>query len=707
MGQMATKQRVRVTMVAILSLVAALLPFAPPAAANHGRATLNVRPESASRPLDATHTFIAELDQLVTVEQGSVNIDFENQSGVNDEDGTTFDSPDLTCTIAARERSCSVTYTGTVTGRDLWRVWIDHDGRDATVEADRTENRNEDRDAGDGGTVCNGADPSGEPDCTDVVEVLWGTGALDCDDAEGPDTERNTNPSGGGAVSNEVYTCTLTDATSRPDAGKVIRAEVLNGINDPDLSDGASYDSPDYRCTTDDGTQGTTAGGCTITVTQNETEAGTAQICFWAGLVEDGALICSDETTEESQEADGSDVGNDLGDAVEKTWDERGAAGGGLDAEPESETSGFGTHEITATIYDQFGAPFNGDSTVYFEFFRGSPSDTDRNSPATPDLTCTTTNDSTCIATYSQIVTGGTDLVCVWTNTPPLMSGTNNNGTCDGEGLTDADDAPGAADAPDAGGDDVDVVQRIWQNPTDATRVECLPETQTARRNTSPGITCTATDAAGVPVAGAEIDAEAVGVNDPDAADAPTPPDFSCVTNVQGTCTFQHGPRGVGTTDVQGSTLYRAWIDADNDNATSEADAGEGANETTVPGEAEPDDTDVVSITWSAIRCDLAGTSGPDRLVGNKTGQVICGLGGNDRILAGGGADRIFGDRGDDFIDGQGDNDSIEGGPGNDTLRGSDGRDSLKGGPGRDSLFGGKGRDRCSGGPGRDRLSSC
>ena len=707
MRSMTRRHRVRGILLAVTALVVSLLPLAPPAAANHGRFTLNVRPESVSRPLDASHTLTAELDGLVTVEQGSVNIDFENQSGVNDVDGTTFDSPDLTCTVAARERSCTVTYTGTVTGRDLWRAWIDHDGRDATVEADRTENRNEERDAGDGGTVCNGAGAGGEPDCTDVVEVLWGTGALDCDDAEGPDGERQTNPSGGGAVSNEVYTCTLTDATSRPDAGRVIRAEVLNGINDPDLTDGPSYDTPDYRCTTGDGTQGTTAGACTITVTQNETEAGTAEICFWAATVEDGASLCADETTDESQEADGSDVGNDLADAVEKTWEERNAVGGGIDAEPESAKSGFDFHEITVSVYDQFGQPFNGNTEIRGEFFAGSPSDEDGTTPATHDLSCTTVNDSTCTFRYPQLSVPGTDLICFWTAEAPVMLGTNNSGTCNGEGLVDADDADGSADAPVPGDDDIDVVQKIWQNPTSATTLECSPETQRARRNTSPGITCTATDAAGVPVVGAEIDAEAVGVNDPDGDDAPTPPDFSCVTGAGGTCTFQHGPQGVGTTDLQGQTVYRAWIDADNDNATTEADEAEGASEASLPGGAEPDDTDVVSVTWTAIRCDITGTSGPDRLVGNKNGQVICGLGGNDRIMAGGGADRVFGDRGNDIVDGHGGNDTIEGGPGNDTLRGSDGNDSLKGGPGRDSLYGDKGRDRCSGGPGRDRTFSC
>ncbi|MDP9068643.1 MAG: hypothetical protein M3N53_09930 [Actinomycetota bacterium] len=694
--------------IGLLSGIALLMPFAPPAVANHGQATLNVRPESASRPLESSHTMTAVLSQPATVERGAINVDFENTGGVNDADGTTFDSPDLTCSIAAGETSCSVTYTGTNTGRDLWTAWIDHDGRDTTVEADRAEGRNEDRDPGTGGSNCNGAAAGGgEPDCTDVVEVLWGTGALDCDDAEGPDTERNTNPSGGGNVSNEVYTCTLTNALSRPDTDVVVKAEVLNGINDPDAEDGVSFGSPDYTCTTGDGTQGSTAGACTITVTQNETETGTASICFWTGTAADAEILCADELVEENQEPEGADAGNDLADSVEKTWAERSAVGGGLDAEPEDAKSGFGTHQVTANIYDQFGAPLNENTTVSFEFFRGSPSDTDGNSPESPDLTCTTVNDSTCVASYTQSTVPGTDLICVWTNDAPAMTGTNNNGTCDGEAVVDADDAAGSPDAPDVAGDDVDVVQKIWQNPTNAAVLDCSPETQNARRNTSPTITCTATDASGTAVAGAEIDAEATGVNDPDAADAPAPPDFSCVTDVQGRCSFSHGPRGVGTSDVQGLTTYRAWIDADNDNATTEADMTEGQNEVSVPGGAEGDDTDVVTITWSALRCDIAGTPGADRLVGNRNAQVICGLGGNDTILAGSGNDRVLGDGGNDVITGHGGNDLLEGGSGNDKIAGKDGRDVLKGNSGRDILYGGDGRDRCSGGPGRDKVSGC
>lgn len=680
----------------ILTVVVAL-----PAAANHGRRTLQVRPESASLELGATHTLIAEVSREVTVSSGTVNIDFENENGPNDTDGRSFTSPDLTCSIPAGEIMCTVSYTGTIAGRDVWTAWIDHDGRDGTVEADRAELRNEVNGPGNGGTNCGGIADDGEPDCTDVVEVLWGSGRLDCDDAGLPDTERNTNPAGGGAVSNEDYSCTLTTVTGNPDAGATIKAEVINGINDPDATDGASYDSPDYTCTTGD------AGGCVITVTQNEAEAGTAQVCFWVGTAAEGAILCSDESVDENQESDGSDAGNDLSDTVEKTWEVRVASG--VDAEPETATTGFGTHEITATVYDQFGAVFNDPTTVSFEFFRGSPSDTDRTSPWTPDLACTTVN-STCSVTYTQSETPGTDLICVWVGDRPKtehLTANNNNGLCDGEGLVDEDDEPGNFDRPEPGADNVDVVQKIWQNPTSAVALDCTPEDQSARRNTSPQISCRATDSAGAAVAGAEIDVEASGANDPDEANAPSPPDFSCVTNVTGTCSVSHGPRGEGLSEQQGTTVYRAWIDADNDNATVEADLTEGLNETTTPGGAEPDATDVVQIAWTSLYCDIAGTEGPDRLVGTSRGETICGLGGRDRILAGGGNDRVLGDAGNDEITGNKGGDRLEGGSGADRIGGSRGHDNLKGNGGHDRLDGSRGSDRCRGGAGNDKLFSC
>ncbi|MDQ4094698.1 MAG: hypothetical protein M3174_00610, partial [Actinomycetota bacterium] len=692
----------------LMAIAAVLLPLAPPAVANHGGRTLRVTPESVARTLGGTHTLTATLSRAANVTSGTINIDFENESGVNDIDGTSLQSPDLTCSIPAGSTSCTVTYTGSNAGRDQWRVWIDHDGRDADPEADTAEGRNETAQPGVVTDRCVNSGTTTEPDCTDVVEVLWGTGGLDCDDAGAPDTERNTNPSGGGTVSNEVYTCTLTNAAGAPVEEATIRAEVENDVNDPDATDGASHNSPDYTCETGTGQGQSTAGVCRITVTQNENETGTADICFWSGTVAEGATLCADEAVEEAQETDQSDSANDFADRVQKTWEVRSAATGGLDAEPETARSALGVqHEIVATIYDQFGAPFNANTVVSVEFFEGSPSDTDGNTPESPDATCTTTNASTCTITYTQVSIPGTDLMCVWTNAAPEMAGTNNNGTCDGEGLADADDTAGAGDPSEPRNDDVDVVQKIWQQPTNAVRVDCEPESSKARRNTTATITCTATDAAGVPVVGAELDAEAIGANDPDAGDAGAAPDLSCVTGTQGTCSFSHGPRGVGTSDVEGTTFYRVWIDADNDNATVEADVVEGRDEATQPGNTETDNTDVVAVTWTGIRCDLVGTARADRLVGTAADETICGFDGNDRIIGGGGNDRILGDDGKDDIEGNKGADRIEGLGGHDTIRGSKGHDWLRGGPGSDRLYGGEGRDSCGGGTGDDSVSGC
>lgn len=206
-----------------------------------------------------------------------------------------------------------------------------------------------------------------------------------------------------------------------------------------------------------------------------------------------------------------------------------------------------------------------------------------------------------------------------------------------------------------------------------AARIECSPETSTGRRGTVHRVSCAALTSSGTPVTGAQIDVEANGVNDPDGGYSPTSPDFSCTTSAaqEGTCTIVHGQGGVGSTSSAGLTSYRAWIDADNDNATAEADEGEGRDESVTPGEAEPDATDVVEREWEMHRCSLSGTRGSDRLVGTSGEDVICGLGGDDTLIGRGGNDELLGQGGDD---------------------------ALKGGAGRDS---------CSGGRGSDRLSGC
>lgn len=573
-----------------IGLLASMVVVATPAAANHPSSCLDLTPETATNQAGTNHTITATLRVItanctggaVTPTNGPVNIDFEI-AGPNDVDGgNSPDTPDLTCTIGVQASSCTVTYSGNGTGTDTIRGWIDHDGltpaQGGATEADLAEAQGQE-----------------DSDTTDVVSKTWTAGAatrVDCDDPVGPDTERETNPSLSGAASNETYTCTTTDAAGNVIGGTVVNGELTAGPNDPDATDGASFDTPDFNCTT------AANGTCQITVTQLEGENGVAQICFWIG-----ANSCGAEAVDENAAANGSDTANDSADAVAKTWEARTAATGGVDAEPETDTNNLGEqHTITATVYDQFGDPFQGNTQVRFEFFAGSPSDAANdagNTPGTADRTCTTLNASTCSITYTQNTTAGTDLICVWTNAAPGMANTNTNGTCGGEGLNDADDAAGQADAPAPANDDVDVVQKVWRNPQAAARVDCSPETDSNPTGTAHTVTCTVTNTLGNVSAGANVDVEATGPGDPDNGNTPLIPDFTCTTNAQGTCSFTHGPGGTGATTTPGTTVYRAWLDADNSNASNDADTAEGRDEAATPGNtAEPDDTDVVNKTW-------------------------------------------------------------------------------------------------------------
>ena len=144
--------------------------------------------------------------------------------------------------------------------------------------------------------------------------------------------------------------------------------------------------------------------------------------------------------------------------------------------------------------------------------------------------------------------------------------------------------------------------------------------------------------------------------------------------------------------------------------------------------------------------CDVVGTDGDDVIYGYdfpvwwaggadiiyaspERPEVICGLGGNDRIIAFTG-DVVYGGPGDDDIwngaaarrlyGGEGDDRLIAcvpyecmgdrreatmfGGPGADTLSGKGGRDLLRGGDGDDVLVGSGNDDWLYGGPGDDEL---
>lgn len=555
-------------------------------------ARLDCEPETDSNPVGTGHTVTCHsLDAQNDPVQGA-QVDAE-ATGTNDPDaGNTPNTPDFTC-VTGNDGSCTFTHgpggtgSSTAAGTTTYRGWIDIDGNNATTEADTAEARDEVATPGN----------DAEPDDTDVVEKTWTFEplTLDCDDSGGPDTERELNQGEGGPPSNEVYTCQVRDAAGNllTSQDKQVKGEVENTVNDPtDNPEGASYDFPDYTCQT------TNTGQCQITVTQADGEEGTAEICFWVGTANEGVILCGDEPTGENQQPSGSDTGNDLADHVEKSWEVRNADG--VDAEPETDRNLLGDdHTITAHTFDQFGDEFIQPTTVKFEFFSGSPSDTDGNSPDTPDRTCATTGGaSSCSTTYTQATTPGVDLVCVWTNTDPVMTGDNATGTCDGEGRFDPDDDPGNPDAPeDPRKDDVDVVEKIW----DSSRLDCTPEQDTNPTGTTHTVTCTAKDSNDQSRPGTVVDVETTGANDPDNGYSPGSPDFTCTTGGGGACTFDHGP----ATHDAGTTTYRAWIDIDNSNTTTEADAAEARDEGATAGdEPEPDDTDVVEKTWGASRLD-------------------------------------------------------------------------------------------------------
>jgi Ca2+-binding RTX toxin-like protein len=114
---------------------------------------------------------------------------------------------------------------------------------------------------------------------------------------------------------------------------------------------------------------------------------------------------------------------------------------------------------------------------------------------------------------------------------------------------------------------------------------------------------------------GCQIDFE-IETGPADPGTTPLVPDLGC-TILQGTsqCQVSYSSPDDGTNRIRG------WVDDDNDDSTSDADATEKASALGVPGgDPEPDDTDVVTKTWAT-------TGEPDRVeatptvVSNRIGQ--------------------------------------------------------------------------------------
>lgn len=286
----------------------------------------------------------------------------------------------------------------------------------------------------------------------------------------------------------------------------------------------------------------------------------------------------------------------------------------GLDAEPENDTNRTGeTHTVTATVYDQNGEPYEGGTTVNFEYFQGSPSDTDGNTPESPDRTCTTDETGSCSIGYTS-EDPGNDRMCVWTNDPPQMEGDAFNGTCNGEGTSDPDDDPAAADAPLPSNDRVDVVQKSWQDPPQpeanvGSGVDAEPEDDLNQVGDTHTITATVYRPNGQPFTGGSTVHFEFFQGSPADADGNTPqtPDRSCQTDQNGRCSVGYTSNTPGTDRVCVWTNDPPSMQGNNTNGTCE---GEGANDedddaqAADPASPNTDDVDVVRKTWQTQAVD-------------------------------------------------------------------------------------------------------
>ena len=256
-----------------------------------------------------------------------------------------------------------------------------------------------------------------------------------------------------------------------------------------------------------------------------------------------------------------------------------------LDLEPERATGTLGeTRIFTARLSGRA----EGIIDVAFENESGV-NDSDETTPASPDQTCRIApGQVSCFVAYRGTELGE-DTWRAWI----------------ADALPDAAEGPNEAGQVALGGgaacqgsliglepDCTDVVQITWSG-----RLACAPPTARTAIGAAHRITCSVTNTAGQPVAGAEVNLELTGANDPDTSSTPNAPDGGCITGANGGCTITHGTRPDGGL---GNSHYHLWVDADRRDSTVELDRNEGLED---PGDIpEPDGTDVAQNTWLAAR---------------------------------------------------------------------------------------------------------
>lgn len=106
-----------------------------------------------------------------------------------------------------------------------------------------------------------------------------------------------------------------------------------------------------------------------------------------------------------------------------------------------------------------------------------------------------------------------------------------------------------------------------------------------------------------------------------------------------------------------------------------------------------------------AVRTEIYGGDGNDRLISGGTGHdILHGEAGEDIIYGGPGPDYLVGGPNDDFLDGDDGNDVLSGGPGRDRVSGEEGINVVNGDEGNDRLFPGAPGSTANGGADDDTL---
>lgn len=274
-----------------------------------------------------------------------------------------------------------------------------------------------------------------------------------------------------------------------------------------------------------------------------------------------------------------------------------------LNVEPETSTASTGTlKSLTATL----GLPATVSTEVDFEI-EGGPNDTDGDTPASPDFSCTiAVTMSECTSGYTPSF-ASTDVIRAWVH----HAGADRTTEADeAEGVNElvVPGTVGEADITDVvlvvvsgggGGGGAQVLDCDDELPSGAGDDTETAPTTGAETATHVTYTCRVT-VSGTGVANVNVDAENIttGVNDADAGKAGTP-DYGCVTNAQGTCTFDV-PVQTGTLQT-GTAHICAWVDADNDDEVNDATTGDGGGCSEAVDAAENDNgTDVMQVTWQA-----------------------------------------------------------------------------------------------------------